>query len=261
MAMIATKTPKIDGTTVTTITLEDSGPFGPPLGESLDGPMPTARLPLWTSGDGTIRTAVWECGPGRFRTTFGADEGDVIWLVAGALTCVEDGGPISRIGAGDAVLFPPRWSGEWRIEGTLRKVLAGWTGRAGAGLGSGPMLATPVLSPGEAATLALKELAPFSPKRTDAGLLANRGRTLWQSDDESLEVGVWEIDGGRFHADFAAYGECIRILSGEVQCTPDDGGEPFTLRSGDWMTFPRGWTGEWVMPAPMRKVYITWEAR
>jgi uncharacterized cupin superfamily protein len=66
---------------------------------------------------------------------------------------------------------------------------------------------------------------------------------------------------GRFHADFGAFGECIRILSGEVRCTPDDGGEPFTLRAGDWMTFPRGWTGEWAMPTPTRKVYVTWEAR
>jgi uncharacterized cupin superfamily protein len=26
------------------------------------------------------------------------------------------------------------------------------------------------------------------------------------------------------------------------------------------MTFPRGWTGEWEMPSPMRKVYVIWEA-
>jgi uncharacterized cupin superfamily protein len=25
------------------------------------------------------------------------------------------------------------------------------------------------------------------------------------------------------------------------------------------MTFPRGWTGEWEMPSPLRKVFVTWE--
>jgi uncharacterized cupin superfamily protein len=73
-------------------------------------------------------------------------------------------------------------------------------------------------------------------------------------------VGIWEVDAGRFHADFGAYGECTRVVSGEVRCTPD-GGEAFTLRTGDWMTFPRGWTGEWVMPAPLRTVSVTWTAR
>ena len=254
--------PKIEGPAAITIPLEDRGVFGPPLGESLDGPMPTADLELWSSSDGTVRTGVWECGPGRFRTTFGDDEGEFIWLVAGTLTCVEEGGPTPRLDVGEAMLFPPGWSGEWRIEGTLRKVLAGWTeGAGGEGRGSGPMLAAPVLSPSEAAALALEERAPFPPERTGAGSLAKRSCTLWHSADGSLEVGVWEIDAGRFDADFGAFGECIRILSGEMQCTPDDGGEPFTLRVGDWMTFPRGWTGEWVMPAPTRKVYVTWTAR
>src|SRR5688500_14548597 len=87
--MIAATLPKIEGSVVTSIPLEARGPFGPPLGEPLDGPMPTAGLRLWTSGDGTIRTGLWECGPGRFRTTYD-DEGELIWLVAGTLTCVED---------------------------------------------------------------------------------------------------------------------------------------------------------------------------
>jgi uncharacterized cupin superfamily protein len=260
--MIATTTPRIDGTTVTAIPLEDRGLFGPPLGEPLDGPMPVAGLRLWTSGDGTVRTGLWECGPGRFHTVFGDDEGELIWLADGALTCVEDGGATTRLGVGDAMLFPPGWSGEWRIAGTLRKVLAGWTeGTGGAGRGSGPLLATPGLSPAAAAALPLDENTPFPPERTGGGPLRHRNRTHWRSADGSLEAGVWEVDVGRFHADFGGFGECFRVVSGEVRCLPDDGGESFTLRAGDWMTFPRGWTGEWTMPSPLRKVYLTWEAR
>jgi uncharacterized protein len=258
--MVAATLPMIEGSLVTSIPLEDRGPFGPPLGEPLDGPMPTAGLRLWTSGDGTIRTGLWECGPGRFRTTYD-NEGEVIWLVAGTLTCTEVGGQTTRLEVGDAMLFPPGWSGEWQIEGTLRKVLAGWTdGVGGAGRGAGPMLATRVLHPVKAAALPLEENTPFPPERTGAGPLGRRSRTLWRSGNGAIEVGVWEVDAGRFHADYGAFGECVRIVNGEVRCTPDDGSQVFTLREGDWMTFARGWTGEWEMPSPLRKVYVIWEA-
>jgi uncharacterized cupin superfamily protein len=257
--MQATLSAKIDDLTVTSIALEDRGPFGPPLGEPLEGPMSTAGLRLWQSGDETVRTGLWECTEGRFRTRFDDGEGEVIWVVAGTLTCVADDRPTTRLVPGEMMLFPPGWSGEWRIEGTLRKVLAGWTGGAGGiGRGSGPALTAPRLTPAEASTMELEEGAPFPPERTGGGPLGKRSRTLWRSADGSIEMGVWEIDAGRFHARFHGNGELIRIVSGEVECTGDDGS--FSLRPGDWMTIPRGWTGEWVMPSPLRKVYVTLEA-
>ncbi len=259
--MVSTTLPKIEGPAAIAIPLEDRGLFGPPLGEPIDGPMPTAGLRLWTSSDGRVHSGVWECGPGRFRTAFGDDEGECIWLVAGTLTCVEDGGPTTRLGVGEAMLFQPGWSGERRIEGTLRKVLVGWTeGAGGEGPGSGSLLATPMLSPADAAVLPLDENTPFPPERTGGDPLRHRSRTLWHSANEAIEIGVWEVDAGHFHADFGAYGEIIRIISGEMHFTPDDGGDPFTLRAGDWMTFPRGWTGEWEMPSPLRTTYVIWNS-
>ena len=74
-------------------------------------------------------------------------------------------------------------------------------------------------------------------------------------------MGVWEIDAGRFYANFGAYGECIRILSGEIRCTPDDGGEPFTLTSGGLDDVPAGLDRRVGDARPPRKVYITWTAR
>lgn len=257
--MAPTTLPKIEGPTVTAIALEDRGPFGPPLGEPLDGPMATAGLRMWQSTDGSVRTGLWECAEGRFRTTYDA-EGEFIWLVAGELTCSEQGGPTTRLAPGDAMLFPPGWSGEWRIDRTVPKVLAGWTGGAGGvGRGSGPAVTVPRLSPAEAATMVLEEQAPFPPERTALGPLGRRGRTLWRSADGAIETGVWEVDAGRFQADFSAYGELIRIVTGEVACSGDDGSR-FTLRAGDWMTIPRGWTGAWDVRAPLRKVYVNWEA-
>jgi hypothetical protein len=251
---------KIDGASLASLPLAERKPFGPPLGEPLDAPMTTAGLRVWQSGDESVRTGLWECTEGRFRTRFDDGEGEVIWVVNGALTCVEDEGPTTQLVVGDVMLFPPGWSGEWLIEGTLRKVLAGWTaGAGGAGPGSGRALTAPRLTPAEAAAMTLEEETPFPPERTGGCPLGKRSRTHWRSADGTIELGVWEIDAGRFHANFGANGELIRIVAGEVACTGDDGSH-FSLPPGDWMTILRGWTGEWVMLSPLRKVYVTWEA-
>ena len=253
---------RVGGDEAASVALEDRGPFGPPLGEPLDGPMATAGLRLWQSADGWVRTGLWSCGEGRFQTAFGDDEGEFVWVVSGSLTCVEDGGPTAELAPGDAMLFPPGWTGEWRISGTLRKVLAGWTGGvAGAGRGVGVALDDPRIGMAEAASMALEPQGLVPAERTADGPLAYRGRELWRSANGAIEAGVWEIDAGRFGPDFGGFGELIRVVSGEVVCTPNDGGPRFVLRRGDWATFPRGWTGEWHMRAPLRKVYLIWEAR
>jgi uncharacterized protein len=110
----------------------------------------------------------------------------------------------------------------------------------------------------EVAAMALEEDAPIP--TLDGGTMGTRNRTTWRSDDGTIETGVWECDAGRFQATFSAYGEMIHIVSGELACTGDDG-DTFTLRPGDSITFPRGWTGEWDVRSPLRKVYATFTAR
>jgi uncharacterized cupin superfamily protein len=107
------------------------------------------------------------------------------------------------------------------------------------------------------ASMMLDEHEPFT--RIEGGPLGTRGRKLWTNTDGRVETGVWECDAGRLHADFGAYGEIFHVVSGEVVCTPDDGGETFTLRAGDMAVFSRGWTGEWDVRSPLRKVFTSWE--
>ena len=106
----------------------------------------------------------------------------------------------------------------------------------------------------EVAAMALDEDMPIP--TLDGGSMGTRNRTTWKSDDGTIETGVWECDAGRFRARFSAYGEMIHIVSGELVCTAEDG-DSFTLRPGDSITFPRGWTGEWDVRSPLRKVYAT----
>ena len=92
----------------------------------------------------------------------------------------------------------------------------------------------------------------------DGGTLGTRSHETWKSADGTISSGVWECDEGRFQAKFAGYGETMHVVSGEVECTGVDGTN-FTLRPGDSMTFPRGWTGEWNIRTKLRKVYTTWD--
>lgn len=113
------------------------------------------------------------------------------------------------------------------------------------------------IDPGTVAAMALTEEAPFT--RLDGGPLGTRGQEIWANGDGTIQTGVWECDAGRFHANFAAYGEQFHVIAGELICTPDGGGEAFTLRAGDSALFPRGWTGEWDVRVPLRKVYALWQ--
>jgi uncharacterized cupin superfamily protein len=110
----------------------------------------------------------------------------------------------------------------------------------------------------DVAAMALDEDAPIP--TLDGGSMGTRNRTTYRSDDGSVETGVWECDAGRFRARFGANGEMIHIVSGEMVCTSEDG-ETFTLRPGDSATFPRGWSGEWDVRSPLRKVYATFTAQ
>ena len=116
----------------------------------------------------------------------------------------------------------------------------------------------PKIDPASVAAMDLPEKEPFT--QYDGSPLGTRGIDLWRSEDGAIGVGAWECDAGRFHADFSEYGEIIQVVSGELVCTADADGTVTTLRSGDAMVFPRGWTGEWSMSAPLRKIWTSWLA-
>jgi uncharacterized cupin superfamily protein len=121
-------------------------------------------------------------------------------------------------------------------------------------------LALPKIDGATVATLALEEQEPWPPERTREGrAIGKRSRAIWRNADGSLGAGIWEVDEGTFWADFRAYGEIIFVVAGEMECTADADGSVVTLRAGDAMVFPRGWTGWWAIKVRLRKIYSAWE--
>lgn len=109
-----------------------------------------------------------------------------------------------------------------------------------------------------AKSLELVEGEPWPAELTaDGRPIAKRSIETWSNADGSLWSGVWEIDQGKFFANFGGYGEFLHVVSGEMECIGDDGSR-FILRAGDSATFPRGWTGWWDVRSTFRKIYSAW---
>ena len=64
---------------------------------------------------------------------------------------------------------------------------------------------------------------------------------------------VWQKEVSRFDWTYDSRETCY-ILTGEVTVTPV-GGEPVTIRAGDYVTFPAGMSCVWDISAPISKHY------
>lgn len=107
-----------------------------------------------------------------------------------------------------------------------------------------------VVTPDEVAAMELEDWGPIAGSVGET--VRNRGRVLWR--EGPIEIGVWECDAGRFQAAFEGRGETLQVVSGRMTCVGDVG-TAVEAGPGSACTFPAGWTGEWRVHVPVRKVY------
>ena len=101
------------------------------IGSAREGPMATRGIETWRSDDGAIGTGIWECDAGRFTARF-AEGGEFIQVISGRMTCTATDGTVTELGPGDAMTFPPGWTGEWQVHEPLRKLYCEFKPAAGA---------------------------------------------------------------------------------------------------------------------------------
>jgi len=75
-----------------------------------------------------------------------------------------------------------------------------------------------------------------------------------QSPDLKLTQGVWDCTAGKWNWDYT-WDEFVMILEGEAIISPV-GGKPFTLRVGDFASFPLGLKVEWHVPKYVKKTFV-----
>jgi uncharacterized protein len=99
----------------------EAKPLAPPSAEPLDGPIQVRSRLDFATDDRRLVSGIWESEPGRSRWEF-ETRGEIIHVVAGAMTVTEDDGEPVELTAGSTAYFPIGWRGEWFVTETLRKV-------------------------------------------------------------------------------------------------------------------------------------------
>jgi uncharacterized cupin superfamily protein len=99
-----------------------------PMGEI--NPKPTrltkdqeeASTPLWASAHRGVKIGIWECSPGRF-TADRSTTAEYCHIILGSATVTNLSDGNSRdIKAGDLLVLPLGWTGEWVIHEHMRKL-------------------------------------------------------------------------------------------------------------------------------------------
>lgn len=99
----------------------EAKPLAPPSAQPLGPPITVRSRVDFTANDRKIVSGVWESEPGQSRWEF-LTRGEIIHVISGAMTIVEDGMEPEAITAGATVHFPCGWRGEWNVTETLRKM-------------------------------------------------------------------------------------------------------------------------------------------
>ncbi|MCU1406359.1 MAG: transcriptional regulator [Glaciihabitans sp.] len=92
-----------------------------PSAVPLDGPIEVRSRVDFVTEDRRVITGIWESDLGRSRWTFDT-RGEIIHVIAGAMTVTEDGGEPVDLVAGSSAVFPIGWHGEWNVTVPIRKV-------------------------------------------------------------------------------------------------------------------------------------------
>lgn len=92
-----------------------------PKPTSIDGEQREASRQLFCSNDGKLSVGVWECSPGRFLAER-ANNSETCHLISGRITLRGEDGQIRDLAAGDMLVLPRGWRGEWMLHETTRKL-------------------------------------------------------------------------------------------------------------------------------------------
>ncbi|GAA3622424.1 hypothetical protein GCM10022223_44190 [Kineosporia mesophila] len=96
-------------------------PLGPPSAEPLSGEIRVRSRVDFATEDRKVVSGIWESDPGTSRWEF-LTRGEIIHVIAGHMTVVEDGGEPAEITAGTTAYFPIGWVGTWTVHEPVRKV-------------------------------------------------------------------------------------------------------------------------------------------
>jgi uncharacterized cupin superfamily protein len=97
-------------------------------------------------------------------------------------------------------------------------------------------------------------LAPWGRRPEASGEAATRGRKLLDHDGLPA-AGIWACTPGSWTVSDRQDTEVSVVLSGRGRITDADG-EAREIEAGDLLILPLGWSGQWEILEPLRKIYV-----
>jgi len=111
----------IDLQTFADLTTISIGEFNSKPTSMTDGQKEASKK-LWSSEDGLTHIGIWECTPGHF-TADRTKAGEYCHIISGSASVSNgDGSNTRKIAAGDLLVLPQGWTGEWVIHEHMRKL-------------------------------------------------------------------------------------------------------------------------------------------
>lgn len=92
-----------------------------PKPTSIAGEQFEASKQLWCSTDGAMRIGIWECTPGRF-SAIRETSSETCYIIRGRISLHGGDGVSQELSAGDMLVLPKGWRGEWTIHEQTRKL-------------------------------------------------------------------------------------------------------------------------------------------
>jgi uncharacterized cupin superfamily protein len=200
-----------------------------------------SELTAFTSGDGSFTCGFWEREPDSWSFVRPYDE--VAYVVAGSAEILTAEGRTLSVGPGDVLVTPKGSKGTWHIEETLLKFFAIYEG--------GPV--------GDATvrTIGRDDEVDWTVLETEADDPNAPGEEwyAWRSPDGRFSTGVWrrvpETGPMKLESDEAAL-----LLEGEVDVESEGSSE--SIRPGDLLVTPKGFSGTWRARSPVRKFWAVY---
>jgi uncharacterized cupin superfamily protein len=91
------------------------------------------------------------------------------------------------------------------------------------------------------------------------GATDSRTWNHFTGEDNRLNCGIWERSPGKVAVHFKCW-EFFHLIEGKVVITNEDG-ESWTIRKGEAAIIPEGFKGTWDTVEPVRKHYVTLDAK
>jgi len=206
--------------------------------------------PLCTHG--ATRVGSWGCTQGAFAGSANRPTTEIFLVVEGVGDVIDLDGTVHSWRAGDVVVLPKGWSGQWDVREPIRKICAVISHEEVLGAEASARAVV-----GRAEDFAMSKLSSGTPRKADWGKAECSSKEFWEFGP--MEIGTWACTPGGFEVVDRPTTEMFVVLEGCGFLTNLDGTTARRFGPGSTVVLPKGWSGRWDILETVRKVYLVVE--